>query len=69
MENEHKNFADILFFSEIMLVDRGIYDHDLRKETEILVRPLCKFTIVVFNMMGASRQNIWNEKSFIYVFA
>ena len=36
MENEHKNFADILFFSEIMLVDRGIYDHDLRKEMKIV---------------------------------
>ena len=37
MENEHKSFADILFFSEIMLVDRSIYDRDLRKEMKIVL--------------------------------
>ena len=57
------------FYLHFDITYHGIYEHDLRKETEILVKPLFKFTIVVFNMMGASRQNIWNEKSFIYVFA
>ena len=34
-ENEHKTFTNIL--SEIMVVDHGICNHDLRKEMKMVV--------------------------------
>ena len=34
-ENEHKTFTNIL--SEIMVVDHGICNHDLRKEMKTVV--------------------------------
>ena len=37
MENKHKSFISISIFSEIMVADHGIYDHDLRKEIKIMV--------------------------------
>ena len=36
MERENKIFTNILIFSEIMLVDQGICDHDFRKEVKII---------------------------------
>ena len=35
IENEHKTFTNIL--SEIMVVDHGICNHDLRKEMKMVV--------------------------------
>lgn len=48
MENENKSFANILnFFSEIMIVENVVCDHDFTKDIKVLFW----FSIIVFNMM------------------
>ena len=38
-------------FSEIMVADHGICNHDLRNEIELLVKHLFSFPVATFNMM------------------
>ena len=49
MENENKNFT--ASFSEIMVLDHGMCDHDFKKEIEIIVKLWLLFSVIVFNMM------------------
>ena len=37
MENKNKSFIEILIFSEIVVVDYNICDHDLKKGIKIMV--------------------------------
>ena len=36
IENEHKSFTNVSIFSEILVADHGLCDHDLRKEIKIV---------------------------------
>ena len=38
-------------FSEIMVADHGMCNHDLRNEIEVLVKHLFSFPVATFNMM------------------
>lgn len=38
-------------FSEIMVADHGMCNHDLRNEIEVLVKHLFSFPVAIFNMM------------------
>ena len=40
------------FFSDILVAEHGIYDHDLRKKVKILVKILFLFSVLVFNMIN-----------------
>ena len=51
MENENKCFANNQFSSQIPVEDHGICDNDLRKGMKIIVKLLCLFPVIVFNMM------------------
>lgn len=52
MENENHGFTNIMiFFIEIMVVEYGICDHDLRKKVEILVKTLV--FVVAWNYNGS----------------
>ena len=37
MENKHKSFTDIFYFSEILVAYHGICNYDLKKEIETMV--------------------------------
>ena len=51
INDENKNFPSISIFFEIMDVEHGKCDHDLRKEFEILVQLLISLSVIVFNIM------------------
>ena len=51
INDENKNFPSISIFSEIMDVEHGKCDYDLRKEFEILVQLLISLSVIVFNIM------------------
>ena len=51
MNNENKTFTKVFFFSETMVTEYGVCDHDLRKEIKILVK-LFLLSIIVFNTMN-----------------
>lgn len=52
MENENHGSTNIMiFFIEIMVVEYGICDHDLRKKVEILVKTLV--FVVAWNYNGS----------------
>ena len=46
MENENKNFTASIFFW-----DHGMWDHDFKKEIEIIVKLWLLFSVIVFSMM------------------
>ena len=50
-EQRKQNFYKSIFFSETMVTEYGVCDHDLRKEIKILVK-LFLFSIIVFNTMN-----------------
>ena len=50
IENESKSFTNISTFFEIMVVEHGVCDHDLRKVIKILVKTFL-FFIIEFDMM------------------
>ena len=50
MENK-KSFTNIsVFFSEIMVPDHDLSNHDLRKEINIIAKCLSLFSVLVFDM-------------------
>ena len=52
MKGESKSFANVsIFFSESMVVEHDICDHDLRKEIKILIKLLFLFSKIVYNIM------------------
>ena len=51
MEDERKSFITISIFSEIIMENNRICDHDHRKGMKIINELLFLFSVIVFNMM------------------